>query len=147
MSFPVLSVSTITAPCKRFALVVMQRTHVGQGPERIIDHGGVYNCRRSSANSSVWSEHAWGNATDLIPTPGEDQAAKRRAIAEAAVRQATKRTIANRGRKVPIAHVIDHDARRIWSVGVGWHAYGGSLGNHVHVDFLPYRTGVPPCAA
>lgn len=142
MSFPVNSTSTITKPCRRFALRVIQRSKVAH----LISHGGVYNCRKSSASSEVWSEHSWGNAVDLFPSPGGDQDKKRAAIAHNAVLQATRRTIANRGRKVHIAHVIDHDARRIWSYGIGWHYYGGSLGNHVHVDFLPYKTGIPPCA-
>ncbi len=66
-------------------------------------------------------------------------------IAGNCVAQATRRTRANRGRKVPTAHVIYHD--RVWAPGTGWHTFTGTYhGTHVHVDFLPYRAGKPPCA-
>lgn len=66
-------------------------------------------------------------------------------IAGNIVLQGIKRTKANRGRKIPLAHVIYKD--RIWTPGIGWHDFTGTYhGNHVHVDFLPYKTGKPPCA-
>lgn len=135
MSFQVNSVSTITAPCRRFALRVMQRSRV----EGSISYAGVFACR-PIAGSSTWSQHSWGNAIDMFAAP-EHLAV----IAGNVVLQGTKRTKANHGRKIPLAHVIYKD--RIWTPGIGWHDFTGTYhGNHVHVDFLPYKTGKPPCA-
>lgn len=141
MTFPLQSTSTTTPELRR-GMRVMQRTKVA----RLIAYAGVFNCRRI-AGSSSWSQHAWGNAGDLFPKPpSADDDKQRDAIAHNVVRQATERTIANRGRRIAVAHVIDHDARRIWEPGRGWHTYTGPTGDHVHVDFAPNRTGTPPCA-
>ncbi len=141
MTFPLVSVSTITPACRR-ALRVMQRS----GVAKLIARAEVFNCRKMSGSSS-WSQHAWGNAADLIPRPpSSDDDKQRDAIAHNVVRQATERTIANRGRRLAVEHVIDHDARRIWTRGTGWHTYTRPTGDHVHVDFTPNRTGTPPCA-
>ena len=67
-------------------------------------------------------------------------------IARAAVPQATKRTFANRGRKLDLSNVIDHLNGRIWTPGTGWHVYNGTVGPHVHVQAAPIKTGTPACA-
>ena len=67
-------------------------------------------------------------------------------IARAAVTQATKRTFANRGRKLDLSNVIDHLNGRIWTPGTGWHEYNGTVGPHVHVQAAPIKTGTPACA-
>ncbi len=141
MTFPVYSIATITPAVARIVRV-MQRSKVAPR----IARAGVYNCRKV-AGTSVWSQHAWGNAADLFPDPpAMDDEADRRAIAEAVVLQATRRTVANRGRRLAVAEVIDHDARRIWTPALGWHGYGGSTGDHVHVSGAPLRSGTPDCA-
>jgi hypothetical protein len=139
--FPIYSTSVETPAIAR-VIRVMLRTKAA----RFIDHAGVYNCRRVSG-STVWSQHAWGNAVDLFPKGGAenaDEACER--IARAVVRQATQRTAANRGRKLAVAEVIDHQNGRIWTPSRGWHEYGGTRGPHVHVSGAPLRTGTPPCA-
>ena len=122
----------------------MGRAKVGSGKTRIIAYAGRFVCKQISGSSS-WSQHSWGNADDLFPTPNDTQK-KLRAIADAVVYQAKHRTVANRGRKLDVAEVIDHDARRIWTPSEGWHAYGGTTGAHVHVSGSPLKSGRPPCA-
>jgi hypothetical protein len=139
--FPIFSTSVETPAIAR-VIRVMQRSKVAS----LIDHAGVYNCRRISG-SSTFSQHAWGNAVDLFPrgsADNADEACER--IARAVVLQATQRTVANRGRRIPAAEVIDHQNGRIWTPSRGWHAYGGTRGPHVHVSGAPLRTGTPPCA-
>ncbi len=141
MTFPVQSTSTQTAEARR-AMRVMGRTHVAG----LIAYAGCFNCRRI-ADSSSWSQHAFGNADDLFPRPpSTNDVREREAIFHAVIYQATHRTVANRGRPLRIAHVIDHDARRVWTPEAGIHVYTGSFGDHVHLDYLPTRTGTPPCA-
>lgn len=141
MTFPVYSTGTQTAAVARIVRV-LQRAKVAPR----IARAGVYNCRRI-AGSSSWSQHAWGNAVDLFPDPPTfDDQADLRAVADAAVYQATHRTPANRGRRLAVARVIDHDAGRQWTPSEGWHVYGGTKGPHVHVEGAPIRTGTPPCA-
>lgn len=111
----------------------------------LIAYGAVYNCR-PVAGSTTWSQHAWGNAVDFFPTSGGDQNAKRKTIADQLVRQATQATLINFGVRLPIAQVIDHDARRIWQPSTGWIVYTGTLGNHVHVSGYPMFNGSPPCS-
>jgi hypothetical protein len=147
LSFPVNSTSVQTAPCARVA-TVMGRTKVGSGDTRIISYAGCYVCKQISG-SSTWSQHSWGNALDLFPKPSRQQATverELRAIADAVVYQATHLTKANRGRKLAVAEVIDHDAGRIWTPSQGWHSYGGTTGVHIHVSAAPLKTGIPPCA-
>lgn len=136
MSFPIYSTSTQTTACKRVCRV-MQRV----ANEAKISHGGVFSCRKI-AGTNYWSQHSWGNAVDLFPKESKfnDE------IAKAAVTQATKRTLANRGRKLNLSLVIDHLNSRAWSPGVGWYSYGGTVGPHVHVQAAPIKTGTPACA-
>ncbi len=141
MSFPVNSTSVETAPVARM-VTVLRRTDAAFR----VAYGAVYNCRHITG-SSGWSQHAWGNACDLFPKPpSSDDAKDRRQIAETVVWQATHRTKANRFRRLAVAEVIDHDARKIWTPSRGWHDYTGSTGDHVHVSGAPLRTGTPPCA-
>src|SRR5262245_327781 len=128
MSFPINSTSVMTDPCERVCRV-MQRSKVGSGKSRIISYAGIFSCRRIDGSSS-WSQHAWGNASDLFPV-GKEYGVKRArcyAIANAVVYQATHKTVANRGRKIPVAECIDHENRRIWTPAGGWRPYGGNTG-------------------
>ncbi len=142
MSFPVNSTGTITPAISRVSRV-LQRAKVGSGKTRLIKFGGVFNCR-TIAGSDTYSQHAWGNAIDLFPEHQSND--ELRAIADAVVVQATKSTIANLGRKIPVSQVIDHNNRRIWTPSFGWKTYTGSYGAHVHVSGEPLRLGTPPCA-
>ena len=119
----------------------MQRSRV----RKYIGSAGVFNCRKV-VNTNVWSQHAWGNAVDLMPhvPPPDHELEVLQTIAYNAEKQGTKRTIANRGRKVPIETIIY--GQRAWVRGEGWHPYDGEYHNHVHVDFNPHKEGVPPCA-
>ena len=143
MSFPVNSTSIGTSATKRIERV-LQRAKVGSGKTRLIAYAGRFVCKQISGSTS-WSQHSWGNADDLFPTPDNTQA-KLRSIADSVVWQATHKTVANRGRKLDVAEVIDHDARRIWTPAEGWHSYGGTTGAHIHVSGAPLKTGTPPCA-
>jgi hypothetical protein len=134
MGFPVQSTSVETRAAKR-AMRVMQRTKVA----KLISYAGCYNCR-SIAGSSTPSQHSYGNADDLFPKPGNDDL-ERKDIFHAVIWQATHRTKENRLRPLPIAHVIDHDARLIWTPSEGIHAYTGDTGDHVHLDYLPQYSG------
>jgi hypothetical protein len=144
--FPVYSTSVKTKAIERVIRVLM-RTPAAP----FISHAGVYNCRRI-AGSTAWSQHAWGNAVDLFPKAGKrgdkyiDAAEARKLIARTIVRNATRRTKANRGRKLKVSQVIDHDGRLIWTPERGWRPYTGAPGNHVHVSGAPLRDGTPPCA-
>jgi len=139
--FPVYSTSVETAAIKRVARV-LQRAKI----HTYIAKGEVFSCR-PIAGTSTWSQHSWGNAIDLFPkAPVGDDAGDRVKIREAVVRQATRRTWANRGRKLAVAEVIDHSGRRIWTPSQGWHTYTGTTGDHVHVSGSPLRSGKPPCA-
>ena len=142
MTFPVNSTSTITPSVERIC-AVMQRTRVAKS----IASGGVFNCRKI-ADSSSWSQHAWGNAVDLFPKGTEyaEKLARCRAICNGVVYQATHRTKANRLRKLDVARVIDHENRRDWTPSAGWTPYGGNTGLHGHVEGQPTKTGTPPCA-
>ena len=144
MAFPILSTAYGTAATKRIERV-LQRSNVGSGSTRIISSASRFACRKISGSDS-WSQHAYGNADDIFPTAGDTQA-KLRHIADAVVTQATTRTVANRGRKLDVAEVIDHDAGRIWTPSEGWHAYGGATGAHIHVSGKPLRSGTPACAS
>ena len=139
--FPVYSTSVETAAIKRVARV-LSRAKIR--PE--IARGEVFNCRTISG-SSTYSQHAWGNAIDLFPKlPVGDDAKQRQEIFHAVITQTTKRTFANRGRKLAVAEVIDHSGRVIWTPSQGIHPYTGTTGDHVHVSGSPLRTGKPPCA-
>lgn len=140
--FPMESTSVETPAVDRVCRV-LDRTRA----RRHIAYGACYACRRISGSSS-WSQHSWGNAVDLFPRSQNDvaDATDRRVIANTVVYQATHRTVANRGRKLDVAEVIDHSGRRIWTPSRGWHGYLGALGNHIHVSASPLRSGVPPCA-
>jgi len=142
LAFPVNSTSTQTASCERICRV-LQRAKI----EGSIAYAGVFSCRRISG-STVWSQHAWGNAADLFPK-GTEYAEKRARcykIANAVVWQAKHRTAANNRRKLDVAEVIDHENGRMWTPGGGWGPYGGAAGLHVHVTAAPKKDGVPPCA-
>ncbi len=139
--FPVLSTSVETAATKR-ALRVLQRTRVAA----VIDHAGVFDCRKMRGSSS-WSDHAWGAAADLFPKgPIGAHDAERRETFHALIYQSSHRTRANRGRRLVTRYVIDHDASLIWTPDAGVHAYLGPVGDHVHGSFGPEPSGVPPCA-
>jgi len=136
MTFPVLSVSVETKRCKRF-IRVMERGRA----DHLIKQGEVFACKKV-VNTNVWSQHAWGNAVDLILK--DPSVINLHDVAMNAFHQATKRTIANRGVRVPIQTIIWTD--RAWVYGRGWEAYTGEYHNHVHVDFRPPKEGTPPCA-
>ncbi len=147
MSFPVNSTSVGTASTKRVERV-LQRAKIGRGKTRIIAYAGRFVCKKISGSTS-WSQHSWGNADDLFPIPNPQPGyvqKELRTIADAVVYQAKHRTVANRGRKLDVAEVIDHDARRIWTPAGGWRPYGGTTGAHIHVSGAPLRTGTPACA-
>jgi hypothetical protein len=119
---------------------VLARTKTAE----LIDHAGVFNCRYISGTHTP-SQHAWGNASDLFPKAKYDAAEACDRIARAVVRQATKPTVANRGRKLAVSEVIDHQNGRIWTPERGWREYTGTRGPHVHVSGAPKKTGTPPC--
>lgn len=140
-TFPLVSTSTMTPSMAR-SLKVLQRVQVLR---KYIDRAAVFACRKV-ANSDFWSAHAEGKAADLmfrIRVVGDKE--KALAIGRAIVRQATKKTIANRGRKIDLVHVIVWD--RQWVRGLGWGPYNGALhNNHAHVAVAFSSQRVPDCA-
>ena len=136
--FPVVSTATITRRCRRFVERVFQRTEAAL----LVVRAGVFNCRLTSG-TDLWSPHARGDAADLFPKVATVESLDR--IAHAAIRQATKRTKANRGRKCPIVHVIWN--RSEWTRDLGVHAYGGvPHTGHVHIGFSFSSPIKPACA-
>ena len=132
--FKEMSTSVTTVKTRRM-LRIMQRSKVSD----LITSAGVYNCRKI-ANSDSWSQHSWGHAIDFM-CAGQNV----EKIARNIILQGTKRTIANRGKRVPIERVIW--GTRMWRYGIGEVPYGGVPHvTHVHVDFRPNKTGTPPCA-
>lgn len=116
----------------------MQRTSVANR----IDRAGVFNCRQTSG-TSLWSPHARGDAGDLmLKVANRTQAL---VVFENAVAQATKRTVANRGRKTKAVHIIG--GTKEWIRGEGVRPYSGvPHDNHVHVGFSFSSPVKPPCA-
>ncbi len=136
MTFPTNSTAYQTAEAKR-AMRVMNRSNVAH----LIAYAGCYNCR-PIAGTSTPSQHSYGNADDLFPKPPtSDDDAQRRAIFHNVITQATKKTIANRGRKLKVHLLIDHDARLQWTPSGGIQHYYGDTGDHVHVDYYPQYSG------
>lgn len=88
---------------------------------------GAYVCKYTAGTSTL-SQHSYGNAVDIF----FDTLAHQDEVADYVVRNAD---ILN-----PY-HVISRD--RIWTKGVGWHAYDGEFHSHLHVDFDPQYSG--PC--
>jgi hypothetical protein len=138
MAVEVRSTSVITDPCERFVEVMQRSAPALRGK---IHRAGVFNCKLISG-TTTFSQHSWGNAIDLFCNE-EDLAA----IAGNVVLQATKLTRANTGLPVPVATVIHHQLAwttnnpRFHVANVQPHT------NHVHVEFLPAKTGTPPCAS
>ncbi len=140
--FPVNSTSVETDATRRL-LRVLGRAKVS----RRIAFSEVYNCKKV-AGTDVWSDHSWGAAADLFPKPpAQDDAEDRAAIVRATIRNATKRTLANRCRKLRVRYVIDHDALKIYEApDFEPKQYSGLAGDHVHVSTGKKPEGVPPCA-
>ena len=140
MSYPVNSTSVETRQIARVNRV-LGRAKAGKK----IAYAGVFVCKKIVGSTS-WSQHSWGNAADLFPKQVYSDNRGLHEIAVAVVRHTTKRTVANLGRKLEVAEVIDHDNRVIWTPALGWHPYGGTPGAHVHVSGDPLHTGTPSCA-
>jgi len=133
--FPVNSTSVETARIAR-AIRCIARHNVA----RLITSAGVYNCKRT-VGTTLYSAHAFGDAVDLMNGGPTDE---REAIARAVIRDATKRTLRNRGRRTEVVYVIWND--RQWIRGHGESAYSGvAHTNHVHVGCSFSTRAVPAC--
>lgn len=86
---------------------------------------GSYVCKSVSGTSTP-SQHSFGNAVDIF----FDSIAHQELVAEWVVRHADE---------LNVDHVIS--LKRIWTRGVGWHAYTGETHYHLHVDFTPQYSG------
>jgi hypothetical protein len=86
-------------------------------------YAGAYVCKLSS-------QHRFGNAIDFFFDSLVDQDK----VADYFVAHADEYSI---------EHVISRD--RIWTRGVGWHAYTGDYHYHIHIDFDPNFTTSLPC--
>ena len=83
---------------------------------------GAYVCKLSS-------QHRFGNGVDVF----FNSLAQQDMVADWAVAEADR---------LHLQHVISRN--RIWTRGVGWHAYTGDYHYHIHVDFEPnFSTGLP----
>ena len=140
MSYPVNSTSVETHQIARVNRVLGRALVGGK-----IAYAGVFVCKKI-VGSTPYSQHSWGNAADLFPKQLFSDNQGLHEIAVAVVRHTTKRTFANLGRKLEVAEVIDHNNRLIWTPSQGWHAYGGTTGEHIHVSGSPLKSGIPPCA-
>jgi hypothetical protein len=87
---------------------------------------GAYVCKYISGSGGAMSQHSYGNAVDI----GADTMAQLYDIAYDLVRHEGVLDLEN---------VIVDD--RIWTRGVGWHAYGGDRHYHCHTDFTPSLSG------
>lgn len=136
MSFPVNSISVETARLAR-AIAVMQRR---PGRVKLISSAGVYNCKTDAPG--LYSAHAFGDAVDLMCF-GSD--ADRESIAHAAIKDATQRTLANRGVKTEVDFVIFNTTQ--WTREGGFKPYTGvPHDNHVHMACSYSTTKKPLCA-
>ena len=77
---------------------------------------GIYNCRKI-AGSSSWSQHSWSNALD-IGVPNRDYGNQ------------VNRWLEQRKGRLNIEH-------KLWWVADHY--------DHIHMDWFPNHTGVPPC--
>lgn len=137
MSFPVYSTSTQTRRIARTNRV-MQRSKV----EDLIRNAGVFNCKQTTG-TTLWSPHARGDATDLMLKVVSRKNAE--TVGRNVVAQATKRTFANRGRKLDVVHIIFGNTQ--WVRGQGLSHYDGvAHDNHVHVGGSFSSPVKPPCA-
>lgn len=97
----------ITEPCR------LARADLFAQFPALID-GGYYN-RRKIAGTQTWSQHAWGNATDLF--------------GERALLDATAKYCRDNKTRLRINNILwwqrDHY-------------------DHIHLDFIPKQTGTPP---
>lgn len=88
--------------------------------------------------TSVWSQHAYGNAIDLafrLPPPVGFSMARQYQLAD---------YLAEWGDDLEIGTIII--GHKVWSPSLGWHTYQGQYHTHVHVDCVPPGTGWPECA-
>lgn len=139
MSFQVNSTSHETAAVKQIVRVLGRSS-----ADDVIAYAGCFVCKLiAGSNPPSYSQHSWGNGLDVFPrNPGNVQA-ELDEIFHTAIRNATQRTLANRGRKMPAAEIIHHDGRLIWTPSQGIHPYTGTTGAHIHISGAPLRTGVP----
>lgn len=91
-----------------------------------ISNAGIYN-RRNIAGTSTWSQHAWGNAIDIVI--GSTTNVLNSELAQAKMDMMAGWTAAN------------HNALRVATQL--WRANADHM-NHMHVDFWPQGTGTPP---
>jgi hypothetical protein len=138
----------MTPRCKRFFFYVMQRSAV----RFLISRVGVFNCKITTGTKPPkWSPHARGDAGDIfVDTSGnkstEQIHAELERIAKNVIKQATRRTIANRGIKRPVVHVIW--LQKEWIANEGIRTYNGVFhATHAHVGFSFSTTEKPPCAS
>lgn len=137
MKFPVVSTAVYTKRM-RHANRVLQRTSVADRI-RVMQ---VYNCKETKPD--VWSAHARGDAGDALPKI-HDRPNDLEDIARAMVRNAEKRTVANRGRRTAVVYVIV--GQRQWVKDEGWSAYPGTPHvGHVHQGCSFSTTVRPKCA-
>lgn len=145
MALSLVSTSRITTRCKRFCTVMGRTLVAGK-----ITEGQVFACKDNGPGFSGWSQHAYGNAVDLMCAYGDVSL-----VAAVAIKQATKRTLVNGFRKVPAHVIIFHQS--CWTSEQPYiHPYTGlAHDNHVHVDFKSeaphpvvgsYMVGTPRCA-
>ena len=87
---------------------------------------GAYVCKSIAGSGGTPSQHSYGNAVDIFFDTFQDQ----ERVAAWAVAHADE---------FSLEHVISGD--RIWTRGVGWHAYTGDYHAHLHVDFNPQFSG------
>jgi hypothetical protein len=94
---------------------------------------GIFNCRKV-AGSDSYSQHAWGNAADIFGP---------QFVRAAIVKWSLGRWV----RKHYHIHMIIHQ-ETYWEYPsfLPRHYNGIPHSTHVHVDFLPYHEGIPPCA-
>lgn len=135
--FEVRSTSVETKRIARAIRVMQRRAKRADN----IGSASVYSCK-TTVGTTLYSAHSFGDAVDFMVS---DPAA-RKAVALAAVADATRPTVANRGRKTEVTFVIYDDKQ--WTPTLGWHPYGGvSHTNHVHVGCsFSVSSPKPSCA-
>lgn len=125
----------ISPYCKKFYDTVLTKNQDFANLQNM----GTYNCRRI-ANSTSYSDHAWGAAIDWGSgnvSPSEQQKTSMKTLFDYCI---------NSSIAYHINYVIYN--RKIWSRSNSTvHNYTGTNPhtNHVHISFTDSGTGTPPC--
>lgn len=141
-AFPVVSPGPPQSDGIKRLIAVMQRS----SKRKLIDRAAVFVCKVTTG-TTLFSAHAFGKAVDFMHTPNSHTSED---IARNVVAQATRPTIANRGRRCKDINFIIGGTRqwiRVSRTRFQESAYGGVPHvSHVHAAEHGSTNVRPPCA-